>query len=87
MDLGDAIKPGVPCGDCRIFVLTILVLPARFAIAMGTCSFWYTASKAFRSLGCGYATISFVLVILILLFLRRRSAPSYSHREIIWCFG
>ena len=41
----------MPWGDCKIFVLTILVLPARLATAKGTCSFWYTASKASHVLG------------------------------------
>ena len=41
----------MPCGVCTVFVLTILVLPARLARANGTCSFWYTASKASTVLG------------------------------------
>jgi len=40
VNLGNAIelRPALS-GDCNILVATILVLPARLEIAMGTCSF------------------------------------------------
>src|ERR1700722_3519923 len=46
-----------------IFVATILVFPSSFAIAKGTCSSTYSFSNASISTGCGYATISFTLLM------------------------
>src|ERR1700722_17222824 len=54
---------GFPCGDAMIFVATILVFPSSFATAKGTCSSTYSFSNASISTGCGYATISFALLI------------------------
>src|SRR5271155_3451332 len=42
---------------------TILVFPTSFATAKGTCSSAYSFSNASISTGCGYATISFALLM------------------------